>query len=120
MPLLSPEECVAQFELPVAPCCQARPDPELAEPLEGEALERLYLPLVAPGFGDRLRRAREEACMPIGALAYETYIHATELLDFEREAREPTPGQFRRIASELGTTFEALACDPDLDDSPSP
>jgi hypothetical protein len=53
MPLLTPEECIAQFELPVAPCYQSRPDPEHAEPLAGKALRLLYPPPLDPGLGDR-------------------------------------------------------------------
>lgn len=108
MPMLTSGECVAQFTLPVAPRYQSRPDPEHAEPLGGKALRRLYPPPLAPGFGARVRRAREEACMPVGALAHETGIDVTVPLDFERETREPTHGQLRRIAAEVGANYDEL------------
>ena len=37
--------------------------------------------------GDRIRRAREEVSVPIGALAYETHIDVIVLLAFERATK---------------------------------
>jgi len=61
MAILSPAECIALFELPVAPCYQARPDPEHAEPLAGEALRRLYPPRPAPEVGAAFQAMFEDA-----------------------------------------------------------